>query len=409
LTSVARIPTHLYHFLEFAKQFRGWGRAFKRTVANWMLSKDAENLAFIFTKYAQRDGYSAKDVLRLAKPKPITEDQDMVFKYIAKGILENNNESKAYQYLNAVETLKTLEKSKDIVALTEKFKIPMEIVPTDKRDKQVYSSVVKSAGMTWILRNLANLSRHDVINSNAVGREIVKLIQSKFTDEEQLRKARIHPIAILNALETYKKGNSRDNRWTVNSNILNVLNKAFYKSFEFVEPMNKRVYFGLDCSRSMYGTWSLKPDDILQPATIGACFALAFLKKESDVVFKGFNDTMQPINVHSECSLEEVIRTTQKVNWGSTNCALPMLDAMENNIPVDLFVILTDNDVNTGRIHPFEALKQYRKKMNINAKLVVMATSATLFTIADPSDAGMLDIVGFSPDVFTVIKNFVEL
>jgi 60 kDa SS-A/Ro ribonucleoprotein len=51
-------------------------------------------------------------------------------------------------------------------------------------------------------------------------------------------------------------------------------------------------------------------------------------------------------------------------------------------------------------------LRQYRDKTGIKAKLVVMAMTASPFTIADPSDAGMLDVVGFDTTVPAVVSDF---
>jgi len=85
---------------------------------------------------------------------------------------------------------------------------------------------------------------------------------------------------------------------------------------------------------------------------------------------------------------------------------LPMVEATNKRWPVDLFVVLTDNETWAGSIHPAEALRHYRQRMGIAAKLVVVAMTANDFTIADPDDAGMLDVVGFDPNTPQVIAEF---
>jgi 60 kDa SS-A/Ro ribonucleoprotein len=45
--------------------------------------------------------------------------------------------------------------------------------------------------------------------------------------------------------------------------------------------------------------------------------------------------------------------------------------------------------------------------MGLDAKLIVVGITATNFSIADPSDAGMLDVVGFDSAVPQIIGNFV--
>ena len=84
-----------------------------------------------------------------------------------------------------------------------------------------------------------------------------------------------------------------------------------------------------------------------------------------------------------------------------------MVWAIQNKIEVDTFIIYTDNETWAGSIHPVQALQQYREKMGIPAKLIVVGMTATNFSIADPDDFGMLDVVGFATDTPAIISNFV--
>ena len=80
--------------------------------------------------------------------------------------------------------------------------------------------------------------------------------------------------------------------------------------------------------------------------------------------------------------------------------------AMDNDVEVDTFVVITDNETYAGRKHPSQALAEYRRRMQIDAKLAVVAMVSNGFTIADPSDAGMLDCVGFDTATPDVIAGF---
>jgi len=88
--------------------------------------------------------------------------------------------------------------------------------------------------------------------------------------------------------------------------------------------------------------------------------------------------------------------------------AATVLWAAENKIGVDAFVVYTDSETwSNSRIHPVQALAQYRQKFNIPAKLVVVGMVANEFSIADPNDAGMLDVVGFDTATPQLISDFV--
>ena len=106
-------------------------------------------------------------------------------------------------------------------------------------------------------------------------------------------------------------------------------------------------------------------------------------------------------------SLADVTAKISGLPFGDTDCALPMLDAANREIPVDVFIIYTDNETWHGKVHPVEALQHYRKQMGIQAKLIVYAMTSTGFSIADPNDGGMLDVVGFNANVPAIIHQFV--
>ena len=70
-------------------------------------------------------------------------------------------------------------------------------------------------------------------------------------------------------------------------------------------------------------------------------------------------------------------------------------------------MVITDSETWAGNVHPTVALQQYRNKMKIDAKLIVMGVVANEFTIADPTDAGQMDVVGFDASVPQVIAQFI--
>jgi len=84
------------------------------------------------------------------------------------------------------------------------------------------------------------------------------------------------------------------------------------------------------------------------------------------------------------------------------------LYASANNLRFDTFIIYTDNETWAGNIHPFQALKQYRQKTGIDARLIAVGMTTTEYSIADPSDSGMLDIVGFDTSAPNIMSDFIR-
>ncbi len=76
---------------------------------------------------------------------------------------------------------------------------------------------------------------------------------------------------------------------------------------------------------------------------------------------------------------------------------------------IDVFIVYTDSETWFGKVHPTDALKQYRQRMNNpDAKLIVVGMQSNSFTIADPNDKGMLDVVGFDSAAPQVMSLFAE-
>ena len=92
--------------------------------------------------------------------------------------------------------------------------------------------------------------------------------------------------------------------------------------------------------------------------------------------------------------------------FGGTDCALPMLYAIEREREVDTFVIYTDAETWAGDVHPAQALRTYRERSGIDARLIVVGMLSNGFTIADPGDPGMLDVVGFDTATPVLIADF---
>jgi 60 kDa SS-A/Ro ribonucleoprotein len=79
-----------------------------------------------------------------------------------------------------------------------------------------------------------------------------------------------------------------------------------------------------------------------------------------------------------------------------------MLWALKHEVGADGLVIPTDSETYAGAIHPSQALRRYRQETGIPARLIVVGTVSDRFTIADPDDGGMLEVVGMdtaTPDL----------
>jgi 60 kDa SS-A/Ro ribonucleoprotein len=229
-----------------------------------------------------------------------------------------------------------------------------------------------------------------------------------FSDENEIRKSRLHPITILIGMKTYAagKGFKGSLSWTPEPAIIDVLDKAFYKAFQNVEATGKRFLLGLDVSGSMDSSAIANSNLTAREAVAAMALVTASVENQYDMM--GFSSQFVKLGISPGMRLDAVIREMARLPFARTDCSLPIEYAIQNKLDVDVFVIYTDNETYAGRRHPTQALAEYRKKFNKDAKMIVVATSVSAFTIADPNDAGMLDVAGFDSSVPAIIADFVR-
>lgn len=397
LQSVARTATHLFLFLGYVEQFRGWGRALRRAVAAWYLDKGTDKAAYQAVKYQSREGYTHRDVFRLSHP--VTQDE--TFKGLGEWILrgDDTNAPRIVQGFVAAQ-----KGGADIVALIREYGLTWEMLPTQSLNEvSTWEALAeKSLPLGALIRQLPRLTRigfFKPFSDNTIS------VVARLKDVEELRRARIHPIGLLVSQKTYASGASLrgDSTWTPVREITDALNDAFYLAFQTVEPSGKNTMIGLDVSGSM--GWDSVSGISMTPAEVSGAMALVTMATEPKTLVYGFAGSLRDLGITPKDRLETTMRKISGLTFGSTNPGALIQKAISDNIPVETFIIYTDNDVNGGR-HLFELLEQYRNKTGIPARMIVVATTATDYSVADASDPLSLDIAGFDTATPALIADF---
>lgn len=401
LSSVARIGTHVYHFVLFRESMEGgWGRGMKKAVKSWYLGMPLDKLALQAVKYKQRDGWSHRDLLRLSKPKPDSQARDSLFGYMVNGQL---SQSENHELVVAAEQAKNSESAQEVAELISTFNLPREAVPNQfLKDKVVWEALLQGMPLGALVRNLGKMASIGLLNQGSDGEGFVL---DKLVNQKAIKYSRLHPMQVLMASKVYSsgKGVKGNLTWTSSPRILKALDETFVMSFQNAEPAGKRWIIGVDVSGSMGFSFAAS---CLTCSEAAAAMALVTTKLEQNTMTFGFDQGFKPVHITTESTLQDAMAAVKPWNWGGTDCSLPMMWASQNNVEADVFMVITDNETRHGRVHPFQALRKYREKTGIDAKLIVVAMTATGFSIADPSDPGMLDIAGFDSAVPRLASDF---
>ncbi len=408
LPKVARTGTHLFHFAAFVDAQRGWGRGLRNGVARWYAGQDEARLALGAIKYQSRDGWSHRDLLRLAHPVADSAVRGTIYHWVTQGwpaVGDEVHPIGALQQIWAFERIKRAADDTEAAGLIREFRLPREAVPSQfLTSPRVWEALLEEMPMTALVRNLATMTRVGLLTQTSAA---TKVVTARLGDGERLGKARVHPIALLSALRTYSSGKGvRGNGvWVPVQRIVDALDGAFYASFGAVAPSGARHVLALDVSGSMsFGEVAGVPG--LTPREASAAMALVTGAVEENVAYVAFSGQMVPVELSHRRRLDDVLRTLDAIPMGATDCALPMLWALQHKVQADVFVIYTDSETWFGKVHPVAALTRYRQETGIAARLVVVGMVSNDFTIADPSDAGMLDVVGFDTATPQLISDF---
>jgi 60 kDa SS-A/Ro ribonucleoprotein len=424
LPKVCRIGTHLFQFVDAVQGFRGWGPGLCKAIGKWYTDRSPASLANQVLKYQSREKWSHKDVLRLSHPSVSSLEHAAIFEWVRAGMsgfearevarksagrvdkYEPANREALPKLLSAYEEMKAAKFTKDVVKLIVDHGFTREMVPTQHLNSpEVWEAMLIDMPMTAMIRNLGKMSSIGVIKplSNAAMK-----VAASLGDRDALKKARVHPIALLSALKVYEQGHGEKGKlsWTAERSVVDALNEAFYLAFDHLEPTGKNWLIAVDISGSMAaGNIAGMPG--LTPREAAAAMAMVTARTEKNWHAIGFTQRVVPITISPKQRLDDVVRAISQNVGEQTDAAQPMLYAAREKLGVDAFALYTDNETWAGAIHPFQALQQYRQKLGRHqSKCMAVAMTATRFSIADPSDAGMLDVVGFDAATPQIMADF---
>lgn len=403
LPKVARIATHLYHFVEYAETMRGWGRTMRWAVTNWY-ARNPEQLAYQAVKYRQRDGWSHRDLLRLAHPK--NEVNASVFDWIAhRDSTFKGQIPYGMTIIEGFEAAQRAETPKETAALVRSYQLPREaLLPEHLNDKDVWAALLETGmPMHAMVRNLATMTRNGILDELDYRNLVIQMLD----DQAAITKSRLHPMAILIAMTTYAQGHGvrGGNTWRPIAPIVDALDGAFYKAFGNVIPTNKRIMVAIDASGSMqHGEIAGAPG--LTPVKAAMAQALIFVATEPNVDTLLFDTSASWLPLSARQRLDDVVRKHPGHGRG-TDVSIPMVVAYQEKKQYDGFIILSDFQTWAGTQHPAQALQAYRDSTGIQSRLASIALIANRWRVSDPKDALSFEAVGFDTATPNLVSDFI--
>jgi 60 kDa SS-A/Ro ribonucleoprotein len=464
ISTVCGTPTQLFSFLAFFKQWTGvapattlygWGRGLRRGVCAWYTARPALRVAFLATKFGSRCGWTHHDVFRLchlaadgpsglaltcrflvhgaesltaaATNTELARDTADAAIFQAGGVCTGAGVDGVFSLLTAVVAAKATTEAAPLIRLIRSHALVREHCPTALlHDPEVWEALLVRMPLMALLRNLGKLTSVGVfglpagitglpgVTAAPLSAErvaaVVELVCGRLTCAKAVVASKVHPVAVLTAMRQYDAGagDKGSLSWFPTPRIQAALEACFMLAFKAPKPTGQRVLIGLDVSGSMvfYGCAAMPALSCREAA---AAMLMVQLRTEpTTTTVMAFSNGFVSLPLTAATSLEATVAVTAGLQFDTTDCARPMLWALQQQRQVDAFIIYTDNDTNCGSVSPADALRQYRVAMQLpHTRLVVVAMTDSPFTIADPADPGMLDVVGFDAATPALIAAFI--
>ena len=393
LTRIARSGAHLCKYAAYVGSLRGWGRGLRSAVADWYTSKPVQELATQILKHRHRKGWSHRDLLRLSHPKPPTPEHNALFQWAVEGELGHlatpNIASGNLRQIYAFEQLKKTTDEIEMVRLVEDFQMTHDTVPPlCRKSAAVWEAMLGSMPYMAMVRNLGHMTEAGLIAPQSAATALVVM---RLVDRGRIRRANVHPTALLSALARYRSG-----PWKASSVVASALEDALHLAFANIEPTGKRLFFGIDASL-LTNDARCHGMSHVSALHAAATMAMEFARADDHAHIVLLDRKPAFVDIAKTASLVQVCRAVTRES-GPADPSAAIEHVRENRMHVDAFVFLSSH-------LPIEALEAYREQSGIPVKLVIVTTEAADFEGTVPEY--VMRVAGFDPTVPRAIRQFI--
>lgn len=392
-------PGQLIQFVELMKS-KSFGRGFGSRPQKWvraaMESWSEKKLENFTLKYPQ----ALNQLVRLVHPRYKDSAADDNRYGIIKYVLDGKKSEATGNKQKVVEELKRLPSTEEariaIATAMIDHDIPWDVVKGFAGlDGPLALSCMTQMGLTALLLNMRSLENHGVLETSE-GTHALSMKLKEVQDGRSIPLDFAKPYIYCN-----------------NSNVKNMLLDAMAKTLSVPMPAieSKKIGVSIDISGSMQGE-TLKTAGLL---------AVPFLKAK-DLWLTTFDTALyeEGVTVHSYYGGREGVMLTPRVKGvepreairslldlkvhGGTDVAVSVNEATRKRRHLDIHVLITDEQQNSGSYTLRESWNNYRNIVNPEAQLWVINATNYQWHSADFGDPSVVVYQSMTPAIFKNIQ-----
>ena len=403
---------------------KSFGEVPRKLVRDWFENKSPAGIFF----QSIGNSPSLADIIKLTKPKPNTPEKAAVLAYLlgaetvegedgkllVRKYLDRSDKQVKVAYSQPYDNLPGIVKEFEAWKKDKSLPVPavnFRFLDNEKLSTAQWADIATKANWLTTLKNLNAYAGHGVFEVEG----LTDLIAARLSNADEVRKARVFPYQIMMAYL------ATDSSSKVPAKVRNAIQDAMEVAVENVPSLGKVKLFP-DVSGSMggiitgnRGTASSK----VRCIDVAALFAVAMLRKNSEAEVIPFENDVRNIALNPRDSIMTNAQKLASIGGGGTNCSAPLAFLnSKRDFSADVLVYISDNESwvdsnnqwgqhrnGTALLNEWNVYKSWNK----NAKLICIdLIPRTNHQVKFTEHDDILQVGGFSDNVFNVIAKFVE-
>ena len=313
-------------FINICHGVRGFGRAIKTAMINWINNN-------VNPYYALKYRKQIADAIRITRIK----NNDSIYAFILRDCVEVNKDKleksfEDYKELKAFNDIpKFLEEKKydQIANLITEYRLDVDSLTAyyNQFDKTIWMSIAKQSPVMRFIKYLNKFER--------VGIDVFEIAKTKIT-VENLKKAKVFPFRLFMVYNELSYTNQK-----IANLIANVLDD-YIKQYDWNSFNQKSWAICPDVSGSMSGICGSNGN--LRYIDIAGMFTAFLAKGLDDVIVLPWSNNVKKYTPAFSDSVMTQMNFIRSIGGGGTNMSSAIELMLENNIRQDVCVFITDTE-----------------------------------------------------------------
>lgn len=367
---------------------------------------------------------SLRDVLRLARPTPKSNERRALFGWLTDKPLEKWAPASSADLPAEVQKLldfRAANSAKEQAAIANELNVRWDLLAESAMGSETWKAMARQMGPQALRMNLNTLLRHGVFqNGNRNDSVMIDYVASRIADADEIRRSRQFPYQFLAAYL-----NVADE---VPQKIKAALHDAAEIACGNVPQLDMPVIIGLDTSGSMCcpatGWQGRGRTSKISCVNVAALFAAAIVRKNPDSIIVPFDTRAYQAKVDPGDTILSLSERLSRFGGGGTDCSLPLVEANKRYAkrPLAGIVLVSDNESwihsgraygygcngSTGVLSEWEKFKKNQRRNGVNDPKLVCIDIAPYGNTQAPERQDILNVGGFSDAVFHVVAAFLQ-